>query len=60
LELSMVKVRVEVPPTTTGLGAKFFSIAGCIGSPQPVKRTSSMYISEPGTLLPALKAYMRK
>ena len=48
--LVIVKVKVEVPPTTTGLGEKDFVNAGWIGSLQPVKSTSSRYKSEPGLL----------
>src|SRR4029079_18061720 len=41
LGLVIVKVRVEVPPTGTGLGEKpLLSVGGC-GTAQPVKTTSS-------------------
>ena len=54
LELASVKVKVEVPLTAMGFGENTLVIVGGLGTTHPVNVTSSRYMSEPETELPAL------
>jgi hypothetical protein len=53
LELFSVNVSVEVPFTAIGSGENDLLIVGSAGVAHPVKRTSSMWKSEPGLSLTA-------
>lgn len=55
-EFASVNVSVEEPLTAIGSGENALVIVGGLGMTQPVKVTSSRYISEPETELPALYA----
>lgn len=55
-EFESVKVSVDVPLIAMGLDEKVLVIVGGLGTAQPVKVTSSKYMSEPETELPALYA----